>query len=1608
MGVQGLWELLAPVGRRVSVETLAGKKLAIDASIWMIQFMKAMRDEKGEMVRNAHILGFFRRICKLLYLRTKPVFVFDGGTPALKRRTVIARRRQRENAQAKIRKTAEKLLLNHLKAMRLKELAAGLEKQRQENDIKGKRPIIEEPNHEHHTERGNDDMGTSYNQEELDALLAASLAAEENEGFGVDASPSGSRVPDDKVLRDGDEDEDEDEDDDEEMILPEMHGKVDPAILAALPPSMQLDLLVQMRERLMAENRQKYQKVKKAPASFSELQIQSYLKTVAFRREIDGVQKSAAGRGIGGMQTSRIASEANREFIFSSSFTGDKEALTSVGQEKVASDHTVGQEKVASDLSQPPPVNSSTSSVDRGVLAKRSDAVAGPTTAEAREAFHDDVETYLDERGRLRVSRVRALGIRMTRDLQRNLDLMKEIDREKADTNQDTNNEITTAGNLVDVLDNSSDKIQHQENTDKHSGGVNNEVDKTEEPPVVNGTSIEISFEDTCEHEYGNDDDNLFARLVAGDPVVDLSVDNATSGKLSLNSDSDCEWEDGVVEDKSKAYPFEGVVSDAEEVEWEEGYQEIQLKPTSCPGESQNTVTKGALQEEADLQEAIRRSLDDTREMDDIAREMDGQDADLVAVNEGKEGTEVEASVMDVKEPLSSVNIFESNCSETKSAAFIEVNPDKSNLDRKLLNQDAGESGALARQTLVSSDRLTEEKELYIIGKQQIDTCNEEGNGGAGVKLVDTCSDLDPKLLNQDAGESGALARETLVSSDRLTEEKELYIIGKQQVDTCNEEGNGGAGVKLVDTCSNLDPILLNQDAGESGALARDTLVSSDRLTEEKELYIIGKQQIDTCNEEGNGGAGVKLVDTCSREVALNSISSAVSSFFADSQRESLLDSGSSDAQHMFQAASDDHSCKTVKPGNISVDDSISCVNGMKELSNEKVYGDSSIEKEDPTRNSSFMDVNEEHEIMEDRLEEEMLFLGKEREELGSEQRKLERNAESVSSEMFAECQELLQMFGLPYIIAPMEAEAQCAFMELSNLVDGVVTDDSDAFLFGARSVYKNIFDDRKYVETYLMKDIENELGLDRERLIHMALLLGSDYTEGVSGIGIVNAIEVVNAFPEKDGLREFREWIESPDPSILGKLDVEEGENSRKRGSKKSENIKEGTSYDQNVPESADDAKRMKQIFMNKHRNVSKNWHIPSTFPSDAVISAYVSPQVDKSTEPFGWGKPDLFVLRKLCWEKFGWGTSKADELLLPVLKEYNKHETQLRLEAFYTFNERFAKIRSKRIKKAVKGIAGNKSSELMVETMPQQPGKGKKRKVKPIEDEANQSEVGATGLDHAGTSNQNNTIEKPTVKRSRGTTKENTSQKNLEQSKGVRGRQRGRGRGQPSGRGKRKNNSSHPDTETSCDDGSTTENEEEMQFNKTEKSHEVRRSGRPRKIVNYTVSDEYDKFDKDGENCPSEDATNQAVSDINERDASKLNESRDINMGKMSTGQIDDHLNQNELPKDDYLQFGGGFCFDEDEEKMEVDGNSSSHKTETIPEKLDSVVEENHESDPSVITPKTSNGKTDLTDTAINMKDKTQSDYFSLDDTEDDLGNSSLKSLRAMPNLRRKKRKT
>ncbi|KAH0969333.1 hypothetical protein GBA52_028788 [Prunus armeniaca] len=458
-----------------------------------------------------------------------------------------------------------------------------LQSNKQDNDAKGKKVMSDQTEMVGINLENCEAVSRSCNQEKLDEMIAASIAAEEDAGATNNASTSTASII---VEEDVDEDGD---DDDEEMILPEMHGRVDPAVLAALPPSLQLDLLVQIRERLMAENRQKYQKVKKDPGKFSELQIQSYLKTVAFRHEIDQVQKAAAGRGVSGVHSSRIASEAHREFIFSSSFTGDKQVLASARADKNGDKQQAPKEHPSNSRNSVPSTNN----------------VTGATPDESTSVFDDNIETYLDERGHLRVSRVRAMGIRMTRDLQRNLDLMKEIEQEKTNTNKIINTRNMLNEGDIDISKSSCSNRKVIET----SCGDNGDSIDTGVLRSHPGQKKVLESSDGGESKSFDGDDDLFASLVAGNAVTTNA--NDILRKQSSGSDSDCDWEEGTVEVKSKVPRVEGNMSDDSEVEWEEGVCGITENTSSFPRECGETVSKGYFEEEANFQEAIRRSLED-------------------------------------------------------------------------------------------------------------------------------------------------------------------------------------------------------------------------------------------------------------------------------------------------------------------------------------------------------------------------------------------------------------------------------------------------------------------------------------------------------------------------------------------------------------------------------------------------------------------------------------------------------------------------------------------------------------------------------------------------------------------------------------------------------------------------------------------------------------------------------------------------------------------------------------------------------------------------------------------------------------------------------------
>ena len=71
------------------------------------------------------------------------------------------------------------------------------------------------------------------------------------------------------------------------------------------------------------------------------------------------------------------------------------------------------------------------------------------------------------------------------------------------------------------------------------------------------------------------------------------------------------------------------------------------------------------------------------------------------------------------------------------------------------------------------------------------------------------------------------------------------------------------------------------------------------------------------------------------------------------------------------------------------------------------------------------------------------------------EEKLMERDMSTITDEMKEDILKLLQLCGIPWIESPSEAEAQCAALEELGLVDGVVTEDSDIFVFGGKKVYK-------------------------------------------------------------------------------------------------------------------------------------------------------------------------------------------------------------------------------------------------------------------------------------------------------------------------------------------------------------------------------------------------------------------------------------------------------------------------------------------------------------------------------------------------------------------------
>ncbi|KAK4229060.1 hypothetical protein QBC38DRAFT_473614 [Podospora fimiseda] len=1199
MGVQGLWTVVQPCARPTNLATLNRKRLAVDASIWIYQFLKAVRDKEGNALRNSHVVGFFRRLCKLLWYGVKPVFIFDGGAPALKRATLQGRRMRREGRREDAARTAGKLL-----AMQMHRLAEEEEERRQRRA---------ETNEEEEQEQEQlpsadqiiyaDELGMSK-QERIKTRRfhkkdAYHLPELEN-GIEAMGKPDDPRIMSVEELEEYARQFNEGED-----INLYDFSKIDfdGDFFKSLPPADRYNILnaARLRSRLrMGLSKEQLDVMFPNRMDFSRFQIERVKeRNNLTQRLMQEIGMTGIDLTIGG-GVNRVVGDRNREYIL----------VKNEGAEGGWALGVVSRDK------------------DQGKIHKPIDIDALDFKYQAKEEEEDD-----------------------------------EFEDEEFE-------DVPIEGfNRLPKISNQAAYQQAQKYGSARRQFYNSrqvgEVDEDEEALFVNNDAQEGILGD--EDAFLADEDEDLNRAIA----------------LSLQNDH------GMGAKEIQDEEFQDVPPPPQ---WNQKAAESS-KPISA---ASGSIIAHIVNNRANAAIPKRKEKGDESDSD-----LDLQSAMRAARKKQPKPQSVKAVTRpNVKNPFDGPLPFEkldwrTAFGRSKPAAEVGKPADKPKEPETAEFEDVSDDEAGGF-----------EKEPSEIQTAPVTQNQDDKPRPLPPWLTDT-TDIRESVRRQQE-----LEMQMNAEDEELAKAEELRR-RQQQRDAIVEiesSSDDGSDIEILDAPPAIQRLSPKQREA-SPPQETPVMVNSESPlkspTDMENADAAPQDSVVTPSEEPQRQHSPDWPETEDEDMEFEDVVLPVQTQEPEPITSTILDSEEAQIEQELFGNPE------FQPENLnSVVENLSLAEGGDDLFDEnreaspEYYDFSDPEEEELL--AQMAEEAEEHARFASQLnnksqKENQEAYEKELRALRTQQKKDRRDADEVTQIMVTECQALLKLFGIPYITAPMEAEAQCAELVRLGLVDGIVTDDSDTFLFGGTRVYKNMFNSNKFVECYLARDLEEELELSREQLIALAQLLGSDYTEGLPGIGPVTAVEILSEFPGREGLTEFKNWWE----------EVHSGRR----------------------PKEADQSSSFRRKFRRTH---FPKLFLPPGFPSPAVFEAYLQPEVDSSPEAFQWGVPDLEGLRQFLMTTIGWSKERTDEVLVPVIRDMNKRDlegTQTNITRYFegavgagaadrreAFAPRQRATGSKRMAEAVgklkarkKKKEGGLSMELPVAILiPKE--KGKKRKAKEV----------------------------------------------------------------------------------------------------------------------------------------------------------------------------------------------------------------------------------------------------------------------------------------------------
>ncbi|MCJ1319256.1 DNA repair protein rad2 [Xylographa vitiligo] len=1165
MGVTGLWTVLQPCARPIKLETLNKKRLAVDASIWIYQFLKAVRDKEGNALRNSHVVGFFRRICKLLFFGIKPVFVFDGGAPALKRQTISGRKARREGRREDAVRTAGKLL-----AVQMQRRAEEEDRKRREERDRPTR--VEDDNEEELPE----------NLVYVDELQMTAQERQQNRTFRkkdayhlpeLDVSLAEMGAPNDpRIMNQQELEEYARQFHTGEDINLYDFSKIDfnSPFFVSLPASDRYNILnaARLRSRLrMGYSKEQLDNMFPDRMAFSKFQVERVKERNELTQRLMNLSGMNVEDGIG-----RVAGEKGREYVLVKN--DGVEGGWALG---VVSNKQEGERNKPIDV----------------------EGVGKNTKLEEDEdEWEDDGFEDVPIEGLNRLPK--PLPTRNAGNHNKDYDSSEAIERRKALYR--ARQEAADPARLAreETIDEDPESLfLPQSGVAKQAPDDEDDDDLFEDVIPQNSDdesdlqkAIAMSLEDPEQDESLDSELKTHSVAMLNGPRLDKPLDfnqrNAKAGRAFAHV-ANARARD------TAPRPFEEDIDDEENM---------------------------------DLQTALAES-----------RRTKYQPHDDPYVNGLRRKNKQGLFASDFSEPASTKTPPSLTKAVPKITGFDGPLPFESlSLGKSMLTKKKQkppeEEGGFEKDAEQESTPQSippwfsgDIRQDYNAQRQK--EIEDAKYGGINTKTRAILQDSESILKRQETGEvidlEGPITTSNepieVLSSESEEENYDDVVMGETlPVDSEVRMGDIADLMRAEPPKSDLPNQSIpsprtptDPQAAPWESVATDHSVEEPIEWEESDL---GEDRIRHINEASapkptGGEFQSELSHSPSPE--FENVGKPGSPTQPQSSMTMPVDNEAS-----VRSPNNDEATEPIPEDAEMVDDA----DIYSDPEDEELMRQLAVEAEEHARFAATLNSSSHVQSAED--------YERELRQLRNQQKKDRRDADEVSHVMVTECQQLLKLFGLPYITAPMEAEAQCAELVRLGLVDGIVTDDSDIFLFGGTRVYKNMFNQAKFVECYLSTDLEKEYSLDRNKVIQIAHLLGSDYTEGIPSVGPVTALEILSEF---ENLEAFRDWWTE---------------------------IQMGHTH----PEDASSPFRRKF-----KRNAAKLF-LPPIFPDKRVDHAYLHPEVDRDPSTFAWGVPDLDALRSYLMATVGWNQERADEILVPVIRDMNRREnegTQANITQFF-----------------------------------------------------------------------------------------------------------------------------------------------------------------------------------------------------------------------------------------------------------------------------------------------------------------------------------------------------